>query len=157
MGIFRKLGWYFKQEWRRYLLGVTFLLLVALVNLIPPKVIGDLVDAMSKSRLTSSHLAWMLGLLLFSGVAQYLFRFGWRNAIWGGAAKLERTLRTRLFWHFMKMDATFYQKHRTGDLMAHATNDLNAVQNVAGAGILTLFDSMITGVITSQSPTYPVH
>ena len=56
MGIFKKLGWYFKQEWRRYLLGVTFLLLVALVNLIPPKVIGDLVDAMSKSRLTSSHL-----------------------------------------------------------------------------------------------------
>ncbi len=90
----------------------------------------------------------MLGLLLFSGVAQYLFRFGWRNAIWGGAAKLERTLRTRLFWHFMKMDATFYQKHRTGDLMAHATNDLNAVQNVAGAGILTLFDSMITGGTT---------
>ena len=148
MGIFKKLGWYFKQEWRRYLLGVTFLLLVALVNLIPPKVIGDLVDAMSKSRLTSSHLVFMLGLLLFSGISQYLFRYGWRNAIWGGAAKLERTLRTRLFWHFMKMDATFYQKHRTGDLMAHATNDLNAVQNVAGAGILTLFDSFITGGTT---------
>ena len=80
MGIFKKLGWYFKQEWRRYLLGVTFLLLVALVNLIPPKVIGDLVDAMSKSRLTSSHLALMLGLLLFSGISQYLFRYGWRNA-----------------------------------------------------------------------------
>lgn len=56
MGIFRKLGWYFKQEWRRYLLGVTFLLLVALVNLIPPKVIGDLVDAMSKSR--SPAVTW---------------------------------------------------------------------------------------------------
>ncbi|WP_179395552.1 ABC transporter transmembrane domain-containing protein [Lacticaseibacillus absianus] len=148
MGIFKKLGWYFQQEKKRYGFGIFCLLLVALVNLIPPKVIGTLVDAMDKRDLTSDRLLLWLALLLFAGVGQYVFRFGWRNAIWGGAAKLEKTLRTRLFWHFMKMDATFYQKHRTGDLMAHATNDLNAVQNVAGAGILTLFDSVITGGTT---------
>lgn len=148
MGIFKKLGWYFKQEWRRYLFGVVFLLLVALVNLIPPRVIGSLIDLMDSHQLTSSRLFLMLGLLVFAGVGQYVFRYGWRTAIWGGAAKLEKTLRSRLFWHFMKMDATFYQRHRTGDLMAHATNDLNAIQNVAGAGILTLFDSIITGTTT---------
>ncbi|WP_407891209.1 ABC transporter ATP-binding protein [Lacticaseibacillus sp. N501-2] len=148
MGIFKKLGWYFRQEYKRYLIGVLCLLLVALVNLIPPKVIGALVDTMAKRDLTVDRLLLFLIALLFAGVGQYLFRYGWRNAIWGGAAKLEKTLRTRLFWHFMKMDATFYQKHRTGDLMAHATNDLNAIQNVAGAGILTLFDSVITGGTT---------
>ncbi|WP_225047486.1 ABC transporter ATP-binding protein [Lacticaseibacillus kribbianus] len=148
MGIFKKLGWYFAQERKRYGLGILFLALVALVNLIPPKVIGTLVDAMDASSLTTDRLLLWLALLLAAGVGQYLFRFGWRNAIWGGAAKLEKTLRTRLFWHFMKMDATFYQRHRTGDLMAHATNDLNAIQNVAGAGILTLFDSIITGGTT---------
>ena len=79
---------------------------------------------------------------------QYIFRYGWRTRIWGGAAKLERTLRSRLFWHFMKMDTTFFQKHRTGDLMAHATNDLTAIQQVAGAGILTFADSIITGGTT---------
>ena len=46
------------------------------------------------------------------------------------------------------MDSIFYQKYRTGDLMAHATNDLNAIQNVAGAGILTFADSVITGGTT---------
>lgn len=46
------------------------------------------------------------------------------------------------------MDHLFYQKHRTGDLMAHATNDLNAIQNVAGAGILTFADSFISGGAT---------
>ncbi len=46
------------------------------------------------------------------------------------------------------MDSLFYQKYRTGDLMAHATNDLNAIQNVAGAGILTFADSVITGGTT---------
>ena len=148
MGIFKKLGWYFRQEFRRYAIGVLCLLLVALVNLIPPKVIGALVDTMAKRNLTLDRLLLFLVALLFAGIGQYVFRYGWRNAIWGGAAKLEKTLRTRLFWHFMKMDATFYQKHRTGDLMAHATNDLNAIQNVAGAGILTLFDSVITGGTT---------
>lgn len=145
MGVFKKLWWYFKDQKKRYLTGIFFLLLVALVNLIPPKVIGNLVDAMNRRTLTGHKLLIWLLLLLAAGLAQYVFRYGWRNAIWGGAAQLEQTLRSRLFSHFMKMDATFYQKHRTGDLMAHATNDLNAIQNVAGAGILTLFDSIITG------------
>jgi len=61
---------------------------------------------------------------------------------------LEKELRTQLFHHFTKMDSIFYQKYRTGDLMAHATNDLNAIQNVAGAGILTFADSVITGGTT---------
>mgnify|MGYP004465681961 CR=1 FL=1 len=148
MGIFKKLGWYFRQERRRYAVGVLALFLVALVNLIPPKIIGMMVDAMNQRNVTAHKLIIWLALLLFSGVAQYLFRFAWRVAIWGGAALLERTLRTQLFWHFMKMDATFYQKHRTGDLMAHATNDLNAIQNVAGSGVLTMFDSIITGGTT---------
>lgn len=148
MGIFKKLGWYFKQERRRYGIGVLALLLVAIVNLIPPKIIGSMVDAMNRRSVTAHKLVIWLGILLLAGVGQYLFRFAWRTQIWGGAAKLERTLRTRLFWHFMRMDATFYQKHRTGDLMAHATNDLNAIQNVAGAGVLTLFDSIITGGTT---------
>ncbi|WP_204122993.1 ABC transporter ATP-binding protein [Lacticaseibacillus mingshuiensis] len=149
MGVFKKLSWYFQEEKKRYGLGILFLLLVAIVNLIPPKVIGTLVDSMNqKGGIQTGQLMSLLGLLVFAGVGQYVFRFGWRNAIWGGAAKLEKTLRTRLFNHFMKMDATFYQRHRTGDLMAHATNDLNAIQNVAGAGILTLFDSLITGTTT---------
>ena len=66
----------------------------------------------------------------------------------GSAARLEKELRQQLFKHFTEMDNLFYQKYRTGDLMAHATNDLNAIQNVAGAGILTFADSVITGGTT---------
>lgn len=148
MGIFKKLGWYFKQEYRRYLWGVIFLVLVAIVQIVPPKVIGTLVDLMDAKQLTAQKLIMWLGVLLSAAILQYIFRYGWRTRIWGGAAKLERTLRSRLFWHFMKMDTTFFQKHRTGDLMAHATNDLTAIQQVAGAGILTFADSIITGGTT---------
>lgn len=148
MGIFKKLSWFFKQQKKQYIAGVLFLLFADLAGLIPPRVIGILADLMNDRHLTLPLLFLWVGLLALAAIVQYLSRYGWRNMIWGGAATLERQLRTRLFNHFMSMDETFFQRHRTGDLMAHATNDLNAIQNVAGAGILTLVDSILTGGTT---------
>ena len=122
MSIFRKLG-------------VAALVLVALVQLAPPKVIGIIIDEIAEKEISIETILFWIGILLAAALAQYIFRFVWRINIWGSAARLEKSLRRQLFDHFTKMDHLFYQKHRTGDLMAHATNDLNAIQNVAGAGI----------------------
>ncbi|MDY1546049.1 ABC transporter ATP-binding protein [Lactiplantibacillus pentosus] len=148
MSIFIKLGWYFRREWKLYSAGVLGLVLTAIIGIIPPRIIGDVVDGINQHHLTARSLMIYLGIIGAAAIGQYLARYLWRNAIWGGAAGLERTLRERLFWHFMKMDATFYQKYRTGDLMAHATNDLTAVERVAGGGILQFADSIITGGTT---------
>lgn len=148
MGIFIKLGWYFRREWKLYLAGVIGLILTALIGIVPPRIIGDVVDGINQHTLSAKTLTIYLVIVTAAAIGQYLTRYLWRNAIWGGAAGLERTLRERLFWHFMKMDATFYQRYRTGDLMAHATNDLTAVERVAGGGILQFADSIITGGTT---------
>lgn len=148
MSIFVKLGWYFKQEWKIYLVGLFGLLLTALVGIVPPRIIGVLVDAIHNGKLSGKSLAILLGVLTVAAIAQYGARFMWRTAIWGEAAKLERVLRNRLFRHYTEMDLAFFQKYRTGDLMAHATNDLSAIQRVAGGGILQFADSMITGGTT---------
>ncbi|GEN95458.1 ABC transporter ATP-binding protein [Pediococcus ethanolidurans] len=148
MSIFRKLAWFFKIEKWNYLIGVLFLLLVAILNVVPPKIIGNLVQEISTKGLTGVSLAISLVILASVGVLQYLFRYIWRARIFGGAARLEKTLRSHLFTHYMQMDQTFYQEHRTGDLMAHATNDLQAIQQVAGSGILSFADSIITGITT---------
>lgn len=148
MSIFRKLGWFFKQEKRHYIFGVTALILVAIFQLIPPKVIGIIIDEIADDNIHLNIILGWVGILVISAIAQYIFRYVWRTNIWGSAARLEKHLRRQLFAHFTKMDQTFYQEHRTGDLMAHATNDLNAIQNVAGAGILTFADSFITGGMT---------
>ncbi|BCA85372.1 multidrug ABC transporter permease/ATP-binding protein [Enterococcus saigonensis] len=148
MSIFRKLGWFFKQEKRHYIFGVTALILVAIFQLIPPKVIGIIIDEIADDNIHLNIILGWVGILVISAIAQYIFRYIWRTNIWGSAARLEKHLRRQLFAHFTKMDQTFYQEHRTGDLMAHATNDLNAIQNVAGAGILTFADSFITGGMT---------
>ncbi|GAF35900.1 ABC transporter, ATP-binding and permease protein [Lentilactobacillus farraginis DSM 18382 = JCM 14108] len=148
MSIFIKLGWYFKREWKTYLIGVFGLILTALLAIIPPRIIGVLVDAIHNGKLAADNLLVLLIVLAVVAFAQYGSRYMWRTAIWGEAAKLEKVLRNRLFWHYTQMDQAFFQKYRTGDLMAHATNDLSAIQRVAGGGILQFADSMITGGTT---------
>ncbi|WP_125547694.1 ABC transporter ATP-binding protein [Levilactobacillus lindianensis] len=148
MSIFRKLAWYFRQEWRVYLTGIVGLLLTAIIAIIPPRIIGNMVDGIHGQTMTGKLLVIDLSLITVAALAQYATRYLWRNAIWGGAAKLEQLLRNRLFDHFMLMDSVFYQRYRTGDLMAHATNDLEAIQRVAGGGILEFADAIITGGTT---------
>ena len=78
----------------------------------------------------------------------YGLRYVWRVYIFGAAYNLGRILRFRLFQHFTKMSPSFYQKYRTGDLMAHATNDVNAVVMVAGGGVMSAVDASITALVT---------
>jgi len=146
MGIFSRLSWFFKHQWKQYLIGVVALILVAVCNVIPPRIIGNVVDSVSNKNMTVRFLVINMVTLFVVAIMQYLLRFLWQKMIYGSSYVLERDLRSRLFRHFMKMDKTFYQKWRTGDLMAHATNDIDAVRDVAGPGILTLADSLITGV-----------
>lgn len=148
MSIFRKLAWYFRLEWRTYLVGIIGLLLTAIIAIIPPRIIGNMVDGIHGQTMTGRLLVIDLAFVTLAALGQYATRYLWRNAIWGGAAHLEQLLRNRLFNHFMLMDREFYQHYRTGDLMAHATNDLEAVQRVAGGGILQFADAIITGGTT---------
>lgn len=148
MGIFKKLSWFFKKERKRYVLGITFLALTSLANLIPPRILGLMSDQLDQGQITWKNYFIDIVLIILTAIFLYVLRFFWRKQIWGGAAELERQLRSRLFNHFMLMDRTFYQRHRTGDLMAHATNDVSAIQNVAGDGVLTLVDSLMMGVST---------
>lgn len=148
MKVFKQLTWFFKQEKRRYLIGIGFLSLTSLANLIPPRILGIMADQLDQGQISwSKFLICILGIVLAASIL-FILRYFWRKEIWGGAAVLERQLRAKLFNHFMKMDRTFYQKHGIGDLMAHATNDIFAIQNVAGDGILTLVDSLMMVVTT---------
>lgn len=148
MGVFKKLSWFFKQEKKRYVLGITFLILTSFTNLVPPRVLGLMADQLDHGYISWQQYCMLILAIIAAAITLYILRYFWRKQIWGGAAELERQLRSRLFEHFMKMDRTFYQRHRTGDLMAHATNDVSAIQNVAGDGVLTLVDSLIMGVST---------
>lgn len=145
MKIFLDLGWFFKQEKKAYIIGIILLLFVALLQLIPPKIVGILADEIKQGTLTKEILLKWMATLIISALLMYSLRYYWRIMIFGSSVKLSRLLRNRLFQHFSTMAPSFYQKRRIGDLMAHATNDIQAIQQTAGAGVLTLVDSLSTG------------
>ena len=143
--IFLDLSWFFKQRKKQYLIGILMLMFVAFLQLLPPKIIGIIVDEIDQGTLTIVFLTKWLGILAVAAASMYILRYYWRIMIFGSSILLARQLRERLFRHFTKMSPSFYQKKRVGDLMAHATNDLSAVQQTAGSGVLTLVDSITTG------------
>ncbi|WP_131730618.1 ABC transporter transmembrane domain-containing protein [Aeromonas salmonicida] len=147
MSVFSRLGWFFKEQWRRYLIAISLLMMVALLTVIPPKVVGWVVDGIAKGSLDNDTLMGYLAGLFVLGLLIYLLRYVWRVMLFGASYRLAYVMRNRLFSHFTRMSPDFYQRHRTGDLMAHATNDIQAVEMTAGEGVLTLVDSIIVGVL----------
>ncbi|TKI87851.1 ABC transporter transmembrane domain-containing protein [Bacillus mycoides] len=145
MKVFFNLAWFFKQEKRAYIIGIIMLFGVALLELVAPRVLGIVVDEINSGTLTSEKLLNWVILLVVVGIMMYILRYLWRIMIFGSSLKLARQLRKNLYEHFTKMSPSFYQSRRTGDLMAHATNDIQAIQQTAGAGVLTLVDSLAVG------------
>jgi len=145
MSVIKDLMWFFKQEKKSYIIGILVLLLVAMLELVPPRIIGIGIDLIKDGVLTEKILARWVIVLLVTAAALYLLRYIWRILIFGSSLKLARLLRNELYEHFTKMSPSFYQQKRIGDLMAHATNDIQAVQQTAGFGILALVDSVILG------------
>ncbi|WP_167628913.1 ABC transporter ATP-binding protein [Listeria valentina] len=145
MRIFKQLAWFFKEQKKQYIFGISILFIIALLQLVPPYVIGKVVDAITNQSLTKGSLTQWMILLATVAILTYLGRYVWRLMIFGSDNLLQRTLRYRLFEHLTKMSSFFFQRYRTGDLMARATNDITAVQQVAGSGVLTLADSLLTG------------
>jgi ATP-binding cassette subfamily B multidrug efflux pump len=141
--VLKKLSWFFRMYWKRYTVAIVFLIVVGIIDVIPPKLIGYSIDHIQAGTFTSARLSQLLifyGILIVIG---YGMSYVWLYQLFGGAFVLERILRSRLMGQFLRMTPTFYERNRTGDLMARATNDLRAVSQTAGFGILTLVDSTL--------------
>ncbi|WP_053361780.1 ABC transporter ATP-binding protein [Bacillus sp. FJAT-27251] len=149
--VVKKLGWFFKENWKRYSVAIFLLVFVGILDVMPPKLIGMAIDEMHHGTISSSGLLNYLVWLLLITAVSYVITYVWMYQLFGGAFLIERKLRSRFMKHLLKMTPTFFEKNRTGDLMALATNDLKAISITAGFGILTLIDSsvfMLTIILT---------
>ena len=156
MSIIQKLWWFFKLEKRRYLVGIVALVSVSVLNLIPPMVMGRVIDAITSVQLTQQDLLLDLFYLLLAAFGMYYLRYVWRMYILGTSYRLGQIMRSRLFEHFTKMSPSFYQTYRTGDLMAHATNDINALTRLAGGGVMSAVDASITALVTLMTMLFSI-
>lgn len=139
--VIRKLGWFFREEWKRYTIAIICMMISSILEIIPPMLVGSSIDEIATGMLTWENLT--ITLLSIAGLTalSYLVNYIGNYRLFAGSHLVERKLRSRLLSHFLRMTPPFYERNRTGDLMARATNDLQAVSQTAGFGIMTLMDS----------------
>ncbi|MEZ7171624.1 ABC transporter ATP-binding protein [Sporosarcina sp. OR05] len=138
-----KLKWFFKENRQRYTIALVLLMFANILVILPPWLIGKAIDAIHTQTMTANTLVLFIGAMFLIMFVAYIGNFVWQYQLFGGAYVIERQLRTRLMRHFLKMTPTFYEKNKTGDLMARSTNDLRAISETAGFGIMTLVDSTV--------------
>ncbi|WP_413528082.1 SmdA family multidrug ABC transporter permease/ATP-binding protein [Rahnella inusitata] len=146
MRLFAQLGWYFRREWRRYLGAVALLIIIAILQLLPPKLVGVIIDGVTTKTMSYGVLFAWLGLMIATAIVVYLLRYVWRVLLFGASYQLAVELRQDFFRQLSRQHPAFYLRHRTGDLIARATNDVDRVVFAAGEGVLTLVDSLVMGL-----------
>ncbi|MFC0272124.1 ABC transporter ATP-binding protein [Metabacillus herbersteinensis] len=149
--VLKKLGWFFRQYWKRYLIVIILLLIVNVIEILPPKLLGTVIDHIQVGNLTSELLLQYIISFIVLGVVAYTLTYYWMYNLFGGSHLIEKILRSKFMGQLLLMTPRFYEKNRTGDLMARATNDLKAISLTTGFGILTLVDSsmyMLTILLT---------
>ncbi len=135
-----------RYKWH-YMAGVVILLLVDVANLYIPQFIGEVIDGLSDGVLDQGGVNVLLAKLFAAGAVMMLGRFGWRFCIFGAARGIEYRLRNDMFGHLETLSARYFNSHKTGDLMARFTNDLNAIRMAVGPAVVTAFDAVVMTVM----------
>ncbi|MCG8470980.1 MAG: ABC transporter ATP-binding protein, partial [Desulfobacterales bacterium] len=136
---------YFIENRRRIASGLCFLLAVDALQLFIPRVIKHAVDSLAQGSATPLLLGKDALIILFFAILIGFFRFGWRHTLIGTSRRVEKGLRDALFSHLLTLDARYYDKTTTGDLMSHATSDINNIRMATGMGIVALTDAVMLG------------
>lgn len=144
MSLSRLIAGFVRQHWPAYAAAAVMLTGVATLTVWIPRRVGAIIDALAAHRMTAAELWLELLTLLAVGVVIYFLRVGWRITLFKAAYQLGVMLRTRFYTRMSQQGASFYQNQRTGDLMALATNDIDAIEMAAGEAMLAGFDGTLT-------------
>lgn len=124
-----------------YILGIISLLLVDGLQLFIPEILRSFTDALSRGEITTDlFIRYCMG-LLFLALIIAILRYFWRMLIMGTSRNMEYYLRDRMFKHLQRLSIDYFHHHKAGDLMARATNDINAVKMAMGMGVVMITDA----------------
>jgi ATP-binding cassette subfamily B protein len=136
---------HFKSHWRTIVLGLLALIVVDMVQLSIPRLIKWVVDDLTALRTSVPRLALQAGAVAVMALLIGTFRYLWRRCLLGTARRLEQSLRNRLLDHIQILSPSYFDKTKTGDLMAHATNDIQQVRMASGMGLVAFNDALVLG------------
>ena len=138
---------YVKRHIGAYIGGIITLFVVDFLNLYIPQFTGDIIDGLTLGTLDFSGVLRLVILIFLAGLGLMAGRFLWRFFIFGSCRKIELEIREDLFSHLTGLSMNYYNNHKTGDLMAHFTNDLNAVRMSVGMAVISTFDAVIMTIM----------
>ncbi len=140
-------GRYIARHWWQYLLGIAALYMVDQVNVYVPQFTGNIIDGLTGGTLDMSGAMKLVWMIAGMGLAIALGRFCWRFFIFGAARSIEREMRGDMYGHLSRLSMRYFNQHKTGDLMAHFTNDLMSVRMLLGMTVITAFDATVMLVL----------
>jgi len=134
-------NFFLKHKWK-YIIGISLLIVVDIIQLVVPQIYKKITDLLQNGLLTKPVLVKYVLLIILTGVGIGIGRFFWRVYIIGTSRTIEYYLRNKLFKHLQTLSTNYFNNHKTGDLMAHATNDINAVRMALGPGVIMMTDAV---------------
>ncbi|PKN75165.1 MAG: multidrug ABC transporter ATP-binding protein [Candidatus Cloacimonetes bacterium HGW-Cloacimonetes-2] len=140
MRTFDKVLPYLKKSYKQILGGIAMLILVDIAQLAVPKVMQYAIDHIQSRSIDNTGLIYIALIIVALAIAVMVLRFFWRILIIGNSHKIEQSLRQDFYNHLLKLSQNFFNKSKTGDLMAYATNDLGSVRMLFGMGFIAAMD-----------------
>ena len=147
MNQFKFAARYVARHWWQYVLGIAALYMVDWVNVYVPEFTGRIIDGLTDGSLNMQGAMRFVWMIAGMGLAIAIGRFGWRFFIFGAARSIEREMRGDMYGHLSKLSMRYFNQHKTGDLMAHFTNDLMSVRQLLGMTVITAFDATVMLVL----------
>ena len=135
-----------RHKWA-YLGGIITLFVVDFANLYIPEYTGEIVDGLTIGNMDLKGALHYVFLILLVGFILMVGRFFWRYFIFGSCRRIELEIREDMFSHLTGLSQNYYNKNKTGDLMAHFTNDLNSVRMAVGPAVISTFDAVIMTIM----------
>ena len=132
------------------------------LQLLIPQIIRRAIDDLTYFRATPKGILTYISAILVIAIGMGVARFGWRYFIIGNSRRIERELRNEFYQHTQSLPTKFFNRTKTGDIMALATNDLEAVRMMLGMATIAATDSLVLSVaslamLLSISPTLTLY
>ncbi len=142
---------FIKEHKISYFIGIIFVLVTSYIQTLFPKVLGNTIDILKENDFKPSFVYVNIGYMILIALGTFVSTYIWRNLIIGNGRKMECYLREKLFEHFQKLSPEFYNRRKTGDLIAYAINDINAVRMTFGPTTAMLVNGIVICVISIYS------
>ncbi|HEX7644054.1 MAG TPA: ABC transporter transmembrane domain-containing protein [Burkholderiaceae bacterium] len=147
MSLYRLIARFIAKHWTAYFASALMLTGISILSVLIPRRIGHIIDELAAGRVSGHALLLQLLIPVAMGAAIYFLRVGWRLKLFAAAYRFGMELRTALYARLSQQGPAFYARQRTGDLMALATNDIDAIEMAAGEAMLAGYDGSTTLII----------